>query len=45
VAKLAEQSEELSKDKNMKSLLKAYRRGKLVEYAKELCEKASENKS
>lgn len=44
VAKLAEQSEELSKDKSMKALLKAYRRGKLVEYAKELREKAAENK-
>jgi hypothetical protein len=33
VAKLAEQSEELLKDKNMKALIKAYHKGKLAEYA------------
>jgi hypothetical protein len=45
VAKLAEQSEELSKDKNIKALLRAYRKGKLMEYAKQQPNKAADSKA
>jgi hypothetical protein len=45
VAKLAEQSEELSKDKNMKALIKAHRKDKMVEYANALKSKADSVKN